>query len=308
MNKKSLSGAEYMLTFHDDKTRYVWVYVLKQKNEVFTRFLEWKSMVERLTGRKLKTLRTNNGGEYTSRKFETYLKTEGIRHELIVPKNPKQNGVAERVNRTLIESVHAMLADVKLPLTFWEETLSTAVYLRNRSPTTAVDDSTPYEALTGVKPNVKHLRVFGCTTYAHVPNDEQSKLNSKARKSILMGYRTDTKGYRLYDPKRGKVFYSRDVQFNELECGVEKESCEQYERRYVELELELPSDAEPLPDPPVEPVPRRSVRVRRPPDYYGEWATPAECSIEEPQTFSKALTSPDKQHWIKAMKNEMDSL
>ena len=71
MNKKSLSGAEYMLIFHDDKTRYVWVYVLKQKNEVFTRFLEWKSMVERLTGRKLKTLRTDNGGEYTSRKFET---------------------------------------------------------------------------------------------------------------------------------------------------------------------------------------------------------------------------------------------
>ena len=96
-----------------------------------------------------------------------------------MPKNPEQNGVAERMNRTFFESVRAMLADAKWPKQFWAETLSTAVYLRNRSPTTAVDDSTPYEALTGVKPNVKHLRVFGCTTYAHVPKDERSTAPAK---------------------------------------------------------------------------------------------------------------------------------
>jgi hypothetical protein len=83
LNGKSLSGAEYFLTFIDDKTRYVWVYILKRKAEVFTRFLEWKSMV----GRKLKTLRSDNGGEYTSRDFESCLKMEGIRHELTVPKS-----------------------------------------------------------------------------------------------------------------------------------------------------------------------------------------------------------------------------
>ena len=76
-------------------------------------------MVERSTGRKLKALRTDNGGEYTSREFKTYLKMEGIRHELTVPKNPEQNGVAERMNRTLIESVRSMLADTKLPQKFW---------------------------------------------------------------------------------------------------------------------------------------------------------------------------------------------
>ena len=87
MNTESLSEAEYFLTFIDDKTRYTWVYVLKRKDQVFERFLEWKALVEKSTGRKLKTLRTDNGGEYTSAVFETYLRKEGVRHELTVPKN-----------------------------------------------------------------------------------------------------------------------------------------------------------------------------------------------------------------------------
>ena len=95
--------------------------------------------------------------------------------------------------------------------------------------------------------------MFGCTAYAHILKDEQQKLDSKTRKSILMGYGTETKGYRLYDPKCGKVFYSRDVKFNELECGVEKESSERDERRYVELEL--PCDDEVTSDIPAEQVP-----------------------------------------------------
>ena len=118
INTKSLSGAEYFVTFIDDKTHFVWMYVLKHKSQVFEKFLEWKAMVERSTGRKLKTLRTDNGGEYTSTQFGDYLRSEGIRHELTVPKTPEQNGVAERMNRTLIETVRSMLADAKLPHKF----------------------------------------------------------------------------------------------------------------------------------------------------------------------------------------------
>ena len=81
MSTGSLSGCEYFLTIIDDKTRYTSIYVLKHKDEVFTRFLGWKALVENSTGRKLKALRTDNGGEYTSKEFETYLKQNGIRHE-----------------------------------------------------------------------------------------------------------------------------------------------------------------------------------------------------------------------------------
>lgn len=127
MSSESLSGGEYFLTFIDDKTRYVWVYVLKSKDQVFSCFLEWKSMVERSTGQQLKTLRTGNGGEYTSNKFKEYLKTEGVKHERTIPKTPEQNGVAERMNRTLVEAVHSMLSTSKLPHKFCAEALATAV-------------------------------------------------------------------------------------------------------------------------------------------------------------------------------------
>lgn len=106
--------------------------------------MEWKTMVEKSTGHNVKTLRTDNGGEYTSREFEDYLKKEGIRHEYTVPKTPEQNGVAERMNRTLVETVRAMLSDSKLPKKFWAEALSTASYVRNWSPTNAV---TRYDAI-----------------------------------------------------------------------------------------------------------------------------------------------------------------
>jgi len=76
MNEKSLGGAEYFLSFIDDSTRYVWVYFLKSKDQVFEKFVEWKAMVETSVGRKLKVLRTDNGGEYTSKEFEGYLRQE----------------------------------------------------------------------------------------------------------------------------------------------------------------------------------------------------------------------------------------
>ena len=215
ISEKSLGGAQYFLTFTDDKSRYSWVYILHSKDQVFDRFLEWKALVEKSSKKKIKTLRTDNGGEYISTKFETYLKSEGIRHELTEPKTPEQNGVAERLNRTLVEMSRSMLIDANVQKKFWAEAVSTAVYLKNRSPSKPLQDMTPYEAWHGSKPVASHLRVFRCDAYAHIPKDERSKFDSKARKCILLGYGQETKGYRLYDPIRRKVMHSRDVQFNE---------------------------------------------------------------------------------------------
>ena len=114
-------------------------------------------MVELATRRKLKAIHTDNGNEYTSREFQTYLKAEGVRHELTIPKNPEQNGVAERINRMLIETARSMHVDSHLPHSFWAEAVSTAAYLRNRSPTMAVAGMTPYKAWTGQKPQVDGL-------------------------------------------------------------------------------------------------------------------------------------------------------
>ena len=102
-------------------------------------------MVERSTGYKLIALRTDNGGEYTSTEFQSHLKKEGIKHELTVPRSPEQNGVAKRLNSTLVESVGSMLVGARLPQMFWAEAL--AVYLKNRSQTKSLNEFTPYEAL-----------------------------------------------------------------------------------------------------------------------------------------------------------------
>ena len=318
MSAKSLSGAEYFLTFIDNTTRYVWVYILKRKDEVFARFLEWKALAEKSTGRKLKVLRTDNGSEYTSAEFEAYMKKEGVRHELTVPKTPEQNGVAEWMNRTLVETTRSMLADSKLPQMFWAEALSTAVYLRNRSPTKSVEAMTPSEAWTGKKPNVNHLRIFGCAAYAHVAKDKRRKLDPKARKCIFLGYGNDTKGYRLYDPRRERVFYSRDVMFNEQTRGIEEENQCAPEQTHV-VTIESPDNGEPVHEGgEISSQPatteaqdqdlRRSERERRPPDFYGVRVNITSEALNEPTSIAEALSSPDKAKWEDAMKKEMQSL
>ena len=132
-------------------------------------------------------------------------------------KTPEQNGVAERLNRTLVETVRSMLIDFKLPHKFWAEALATAAYLRNRNPTKAVDGMTLHKAWTNVKPTVKHVRGFGYDAFVHIPKDERHKLDSESKKCILLGYKEATKGYRLYDLQKRRIFYSRDVKFNKNE-------------------------------------------------------------------------------------------
>ena len=286
---KSLGGGEYFVTFLDDHTRYVWVYILKQKSEVFWCFQEWKALVEKSNGRKIKIFRSDNGGEYTSTEFDTYLTKEGIKQELTIPHSPQQNGAAERLNRTLIEGVRTMLADSKLPHRLWAEALSTCVYLRNRSPTKALEGITPYEAWSGVKPDVSLLRVFGCSAYAHVPKVERNKLDYKTRKCVLLGYDTSQKGYRLYDVGRIKVVHSKDVVFDETSTPeIRKETIV----KYVELEVNkepyvecttTPNSPDGVSDEiaeneqlseeslpgPYEAVPRRSTRHKQVSDRYG---------------------------------------
>ena len=321
MSTGSLSGCEYFLTITDDKTRYTWIYVLKHKDEVFARFLEWKALVENSTGRKLKALRTDNGGEYISKEFETYLKQNGIRHERTVPKTREQNGVAERMNRTIVETARCMLAEAKLPRKFWAEAVSTAVYLRNRSSTTAVSGMTPFEALTGDKLCVDILRLFGCLAYVHVPKDERRKFDSKSKRCIIPNQKT--KAYQLYEKIRGRIIYSRDVIFDESKCGIEEERIVNetpgevvHENPYSEEEPEI-KDEEPVikddetvsedDEPVIEDMSERPVRQRRPPDRYGEWVTLTRTSTE-PTSVKEVMKSPNKEKWEDAMKDELKSL
>ena len=138
-------------------------------------------MVTKECGEPIMKLRTDNGGEYTSTGFQAYLASKGIEHQLTVPHSPQQNGVAERLNRTLMESARAILSHANLPNNLWAEAIATAAYLRNRITTSANEEQlTPFEKWYDYKPNISHLRVFGCVAYCHVPGTERRKLDKKA--------------------------------------------------------------------------------------------------------------------------------
>lgn len=115
----------------------------------------------------IKTLRTDRGGEYLSKEFNTFCEDNGIHRELTTPYTPQQNGVAERKNRTIVEMGRSMMNARGVPKHFWAEAVATAVYIHflNISPTKAVYNRTPCEAWRGTKPEVSHLHIFGCVAY-----------------------------------------------------------------------------------------------------------------------------------------------
>ncbi|KAK4327560.1 hypothetical protein Pmani_001967 [Petrolisthes manimaculis] len=223
-------------------------------------------------------------------------------------KGKKQNGVSERMNRTLVEQIRAMLIDSGLPHRFWAEALSTACYLKNRSPARALNGKTPCQALMGKKPTVHHLRVFGCVCYAHVPKDERRKLDPKSVKCIFLGYGSEVKGYRLFDLEKKRILNSRDVTFDESNYEFKKEKdVVQTETPTIEImhseEWVSDDDDDEQLDLPV----RVSERVKRPPDMYGEWVSVGH-NTSDPTSVSEALLSDDKEHWVDAMKQEMSSI
>ncbi|KAM0853640.1 hypothetical protein ACQ4PT_050938 [Festuca glaucescens] len=172
-------GRRYFLLLVDDLSRYMWVVLLGSKGEAADAIRRSQVAAEAECGRKLRVLRTDNGGEFTATEFASYCADEGIQRHYSAPYSPQQNGVVERRNQTV-----------------------------------ALDGRTPYEAWHGRKPAVSHLRVFGCLAFAkelgHI-----GKLDDRSTPGVFIGYSEGSKAYRILDPKTQRVRTSRDVVFTE---------------------------------------------------------------------------------------------
>jgi len=177
MAATSLSEYVYYVIFIDDYSRKCWIYFLKAKDEVLSKFKEFKAMIENHSEKSIKTLRSDNGGEFTSSEFNEICKKARIKRELTSPYNPQQNGVAERKNKTIMEAVKAMLHDQDLSMYLWAEAAQTTVFLQNMMPHRAVGNKTHEELFTGKKPEVSNFRIFGCPVYVHVPKEKRAKLD-----------------------------------------------------------------------------------------------------------------------------------
>ncbi|KAK3122095.1 hypothetical protein QOZ80_8BG0665070 [Eleusine coracana subsp. coracana] len=207
-------GRRYFLLLVDDLSRYMWVMVLGSKGEAADAIRRAQAAAEAECGRKLRVLRTDNGGEFTAAEFAAYCADEGIQRHYSAPYSPQQNGVVERRNQTVVGMARALLKQRGMPAVFWGEAVVTAVYILNRSPTKTLDGKTPYEAWHGRKPTVFHLRTFGCLAFAkelgHI-----GKLDDRSTPGVFIGYAEGSKAYRILDPKTQRVRTARDVVFDE---------------------------------------------------------------------------------------------
>ncbi|SCV72786.1 BQ2448_4323 [Microbotryum intermedium] len=211
----SLANHRYALVIVDDCTRYLWVLTMPRKSDSFERFKTWKRRVELSSGHTLKVVRSDRGGEFLSTEFKQWLDDTGLSRQLTIPGTPEQNGVAERANRSISEAARTMLYESGLPMVFWAEAVATYVYVKNRSPHSALGGKVPIRQWTGKPAHVHHLRVFGCRAWHTANTEQRKKLQSRGFPMIFLGYYLESKAYRLWDPVRGQLTLSRSVTFFE---------------------------------------------------------------------------------------------
>ncbi|PNF28857.1 hypothetical protein B7P43_G04431, partial [Cryptotermes secundus] len=297
-------------------------------------------MIETETGLTIKTVRSDNGGEFCGKLFNEMLKQKGIKREFSVPYNPQQNGTAERANRSILEKTRCMLYDSGCNKRYWAEAAQTAVYLLNRSPHKKLKNQLPEEIWTGKKIDLSHIKIFGCPAYAHVPSQKRQKLDAVSKKYIFMGYSEESKAYRLSDPRNpSQIIVARDVEFLEEEITNKKESEKGFQLKDIlpmSLNFYLDSHNEAMipheqnheeeqvqnegNEVPLEPdglqqlqgnleerrYPLRNRKQKEFPDFV-TYSAMHKDEESEPVTYKEALSSSDKSKWKEAIKKELEA-
>lgn len=181
MQSAKSSGKRYFVTFTDKYAHFTTVFLLRNKSEVADQFAEFVTFAEIQTGKVVKALRCNNGGEYTSSEMAKFCKRRDIEQKFTPPYTPQLNGVAERMNRTLVECARCMIEHAGLPKTYWGEAVMTSAFLHNLCPTRGtVMEKSPYQVWTGRKPVLTNLKVFGCHAFVTVLKEKRSKFDARS--------------------------------------------------------------------------------------------------------------------------------
>lgn len=339
MEEISIGGARYFLTFIDDFSRKTFIYFLKSKSEVESKFAEFIAWAENQFERKIKVFRTDNGLEFCNKRTEAVCVKNGIQHQRTVVYTPQQNGVAERMNRTIVERGRCLIFDAGLDKTYWAEAANMAVFLINRSVCSILVDKTPEEVWTGNKVDLTNLKLFGSPVMVHIPKQTRKKWDKKSHKLIFVGLDDNRKGFRCIDSVTKKLFISRDVIFVEkVTDEVDEKSKEKFvsvrvenedeatenpnlDQSVVVIEDSSSSDIENssyesfddvLRDPDYEPneseLNQTSMFTRQ--RYLNHFVSSlnVEHSDDEPLTVNEAVLSRDAHKWKAAMKDEMNSL
>ncbi|GJW25778.1 retrovirus-related pol polyprotein from transposon TNT 1-94 [Tanacetum coccineum] len=216
MRVASINGKKYILVIVDDYSRYTWTLFLRSKDETPEVLKDFLTMIQRNLQAPVISVRTDRGTEFLNKTLNAFFKEEGIEHQTSTPRTPEQNGVVKRRNRTLVEAARTMLSASKLPVFFWAEAIATACYTQNRSIIILTHEKMAYHIINDRKPSIKHLHIFCCTCYLTRDGENLDKMKEKGDPCILVGYSTQSKGYRVYNKRTRLIVESIHLKFDEI--------------------------------------------------------------------------------------------
>ncbi|GJU24118.1 putative ribonuclease H-like domain-containing protein [Tanacetum coccineum] len=217
---KSLMKKMYYLVVTDDYSRFTWVFFLATKDETSGILKSFITGIENLVDHKVKIIRCDNGTEFKNKEMNQFCEKKGIMRQFSVARTPQQNGVAERINRTLIEAARTMLVDSKLPTTFWAEAVNTACYVQNRVLVVKPHNKTPYELFNGRPPILSFMRPFGCPVTILNTIDHLGKFDGKADEGFFVGYSLNKKAFRVFNSRTRIVEENLHIRFGESTPNV----------------------------------------------------------------------------------------
>ncbi|KAI3732720.1 hypothetical protein L1987_63927 [Smallanthus sonchifolius] len=214
-NVMSMGKKSYCLVITDDYTRFSWVYFLRTKDETAEILKSYILRVENQSNQKVKIIRCDQGIKFKNHTLNCFCESKGIERQYSAPRTPQQNGVAERRNRTLIESARSMLADSKLSLTFWAEAVSTACYVQNRVLIVKPLIKTPYELWFQRVPYIRFLKPFGRPCTILITHGVLPKFGAKSDEGYFVGYSSQSKAYRVFNSRTRVMEESANVECRE---------------------------------------------------------------------------------------------
>jgi hypothetical protein len=209
----STNGFKYYVSFLDAYSRYLWLFPMICKNDVFSIFATFQKRVERLFDCKIKYVQSDWGGKF--RTLPKIFNSLGITHRLSCPHTHQQNSAIERKHRHIVETGLALLSHAHVPLKYWDDAFSTTCYLINRFPTPLLNYTTPYETLFHTTLNYSFLKVFGCACWPNLRPYNKHKLQPRSMHCVFLGYSPLHKGYKCLHHASGRIYISRDVIFEE---------------------------------------------------------------------------------------------
>ena len=229
INIKGNNDELVALIITDDCTNCRFSFPLEDRSgeTILTTFLSWLPWAERMSGHKLKCIRSDNAKEFVQGIFGTTMEKMGVEMQTTTKYEHEQNGKAERSNRVLLEKARAILIESGLDRKYWPYALQTATYAANRSPTTINSNKTPIESFTQIKPNIGNLRVFGCKCWARKPRENYRGKHSFDERGIACVFLTYDKGghaYKVMNPRTGEIFTAVNVRFDETQMAMVKQS------------------------------------------------------------------------------------